>query len=80
MKKIQLKISGMTCGHCAQTIHNKLALTNTFNKIDIDYKTGIGTLFIEKEISEVVLKKIIDASFPANSPYKVEEYSVEYLM
>ncbi len=79
MKKIQLKISGVGCEYDAQTIP-KLALTNTFNKIDIDYNTGIGTLFIEKEISEVDLKKIIDYSFPANSLYKVKEYFVENLM
>ncbi len=70
MKMLQVKIKGMSCGHCVSSITKALE-SNQATDIKVDLETGLvsweGELSVEK-----VLELADDLGFePADNPFKI---------
>ena len=58
LRKIQVKITGMYCKACEETIKQTLKETPGIKETKIDYKTGLGTIIYEdQKISRVQIIK-----------------------
>jgi copper chaperone CopZ len=44
MKTIQLKVSGMTCGHCVQTVRSALTVVEGVQDVDVSLPDGRATV------------------------------------
>ena len=61
---VYLKIDGMTCEPCAQTLEKKFSKEDTIESVSINWKKGTGKL-IQKpgmRIKDVTIEKIVDWS------------------
>jgi copper chaperone CopZ len=44
MSKVEIKIEGMTCGHCAMTITEELSGLAGVLNVQVDHEKGIATV------------------------------------
>lgn len=58
-QEVSLKISGMTCDHCASGIEKKISSINGVLDQDVSYKDGLGTFKYDPE--KVAKEQIIEA-------------------
>lgn len=58
MKNITLKVSGMTCGHCVNSIETELKEKNVSAKVDLKNKT-VAVQFDENKIKEAEIKSLL---------------------
>lgn len=61
---VKLKIDGMTCEPCAETLMKKFSKEDTLSSAAVDWETGEGIL-IQKDgqhIKDVTIEKIVDWS------------------
>lgn len=63
MKKIKVKVGGMTCGHCKATIEKSLSEVAGINQADADVNTGEVTIVGEDFDIDVIKKKIIKLGY-----------------
>lgn len=65
MKKITVPIKGMHCRSCEILIESGLKKIPGVNKVDVSHKTGIASLFCERDIpaSEIIRQTIKDAGY-----------------
>lgn len=47
MSKVEIKIEGMTCGHCQMTVTNELATLEGVKNVTVDHT--LGTAIVESE-------------------------------
>lgn len=60
MKTIALKVSGMSCGHCVNTIQNAIQQAGGLAKVDLPNQT-VSLTFDEAKVSLETLKKTIES-------------------
>lgn len=68
---IKLKISGMTCGHCAQHVTDELKEIQGIDRVSVILNAGgVSTvdMFISKEISDAEINEAIAEA----GDYKIE--------
>jgi copper chaperone CopZ len=58
MKKTEIEIQGMTCGHCAMSISKELALVPETTVIEVNHQSGKA--LIQSEASEGDLAAAIE--------------------
>jgi copper chaperone len=58
MKNITLKVSGMSCGHCVNSIETSLKEKNVTAKVDLKKKT-VNAQFDENKIKEAEIKSVL---------------------
>lgn len=60
---MELKVTGMTCGHCEKTIKNALQKLKIKN-VKVDLETGIVSFKENKKVSrETIARAIIEAGY-----------------
>jgi copper chaperone CopZ len=57
-KELNLKIDGMTCGHCAMSVTKELSKLGGASDIKVDPQGGFATLVVDESVAE---KSIEDA-------------------
>ncbi len=60
MKTILLNVSGMSCGHCVNTIQTAVQQAGALAKVDLPNNT-VSLTFDEAKISIETLKEIIES-------------------
>jgi copper chaperone CopZ len=60
MKKIYVKIDGMSCNHCANKVINALTNIAGISKVKIDLNKKQATIISTKIIEEKILKEVIE--------------------
>lgn len=65
MRQESLKVDGMTCQHCVQTITDALQKITGLNSVEVDLdKKEVGVKFNENETSlQEISDKIIEVGF-----------------
>ncbi len=63
MKTIQLKVEGMSCGHCAKTIENALKGIGADGSVDLSGKTVTVTYDENKTGPESIRNAIEDCGY-----------------
>lgn len=69
MSKTEIKIEGMTCGHCQMTVTNELATLEGVKSVVVDHT--LGTAIVESE--GVSNQQLEDAATEAG--YKAVEFA-----
>jgi copper chaperone len=60
----EIKVSGMSCNHCAMAVTKALASIDGISGIKIDLKSGVVTYAEEKPVDKNIVKsKIADAGY-----------------
>ncbi|GIP33766.1 copper ion binding protein [Paenibacillus sp. J2TS4] len=59
MKSIVLKVEGMSCGHCVNSVEGALEKLGAAGKVDLAAKT-VSIEFDESKISEDTIKNAIE--------------------
>lgn len=54
------KVEGMMCPHCEARVKNTLEAMAEVSKADVSYQSGTATVFLSKNVSDDVLKKVIE--------------------
>ena len=65
MSKIEIAISGMTCGHCAMSVTNELATLKGVANIQVDPRAGTATLDIDGISNEQLSEAVAEAGYEA---------------
>ena len=55
MERIQLKIGGMTCGHCVKSVTNALTSTPGVVSASVDLARGVAEIQHDGTVNESVL-------------------------
>jgi copper ion binding protein len=58
MKRLELKVQGMTCNHCVNTVRRALMSLEGVSDVKVSLETGSVEVFLE---GEVPLQKLINA-------------------
>lgn len=53
MERVQLTITGMTCGHCARTIENHVRKLPGVEEIKVDWETGTAHVVLDPAVTTV---------------------------
>ncbi|TDF99769.1 cation transporter [Paenibacillus piri] len=59
MQSVTLKVEGMTCSHCAQSVEGAVKQTGASGKVDLARKT-VSVLYDESKLSLKVIKDAIE--------------------
>lgn len=59
-KKVTLKIEGMTCGHCANSVTNALNKLEGASEIEVNPQSGEAKLLIDAAVADSDLAKAVD--------------------
>ncbi|NQZ14574.1 MAG: heavy-metal-associated domain-containing protein [Alphaproteobacteria bacterium] len=61
---VALKIDGMTCEPCAQTLEKKFMKEDTIEAVSVDWEEGTATLIQKQDqrIKDTTIEKIVDWS------------------
>ena len=62
MKEISVKVSGMSCEHCANSVKRALAELG-ISQVTVDLKTGLVTMSIADQTMEQISNAIYDVGF-----------------
>jgi copper chaperone len=65
MSKIEIKIEGMTCGHCASSVTKELEGISGVANISVDPKAGIASLEVDGVSNETLSAAIDEAGYKA---------------
>ncbi|RUM30874.1 MAG: copper-binding protein [Aquifex sp.] len=66
MEERELKIQGMTCQHCVNTVKKALSEVEGVSEVEVSLEEGKATVKLEKEVPFETLKKAVE-----NWGYKV---------
>ncbi|MEY4310272.1 MAG: hypothetical protein RLZ71_198 [Actinomycetota bacterium] len=50
-KELNLKIEGMTCGHCAMSVTKELSKLNGADEVKVDPQAGSATLKVADDVA-----------------------------
>lgn len=53
MERVRLKITGMTCEHCARTIAKQLEKDPGVQEVRIDWEKGLGEVVFDPSLTDV---------------------------
>ncbi|MEY3966918.1 heavy-metal-associated domain-containing protein [Aquiluna borgnonia] len=65
MTKLEIKIDGMTCGHCAMTITNELATLEGVISVKVDHTAGNAVVEAEGVSNEQLSEAVAEAGYTA---------------
>ena len=65
MTKTEIKIEGMTCGHCAMSITNEIATIEGVSSVKVDHATGNALVEAEGVSNEQLAEAIEEAGYTA---------------
>lgn len=65
MSKVQIKIEGMTCGHCAMSVTNELATLEGVTNVNVDHAAGTATVEAEGVSNEQFEGAVAEAGYKA---------------
>ena len=69
MKQVEIKIEGMSCGHCTKSAHDFLEGINGINTVTVDLEKQ--NAFIEYDESKLDLNNVLQ-TFNEELPYKAK--------
>jgi copper chaperone len=68
MTKIEIDVTGMTCGHCSQSVTTELVSLEGVTQVQVDHTTGKALVEADVEISdEQLAAAIAEAGYEAAS-------------
>jgi copper chaperone len=59
MQNVTIKVEGMTCGHCVNSVENALKLVGAKGKVDLSAKT-VQVEFDESKLTIEAIKETIE--------------------
>jgi copper chaperone CopZ len=59
LQELQLKISGMTCGHCEKSVASSIQSLDGIERVTVDHRTGLAIVRFEN--SKVTIENIKQA-------------------
>lgn len=62
MKTVELKVSGMSCGHCLNTVRSALAMVQGVADADVSLEAGQATVRADDAVAEDALVKAVERS------------------
>ena len=65
MTKTEIKIEGMTCGHCAMSITNEIATIEGVSSVKVDHAAGNALVESEGVSHEQLAEAIEEAGYTA---------------
>ena len=65
MSKIEIKIQGMTCGHCAMSVTNELATLQGVTNVQVDHQAGKATIDAEGVSNDQLAEAVAEAGYKA---------------
>lgn len=60
--KVEIEITGMTCGHCSSSITKEISALTGVNEVHVDHTTGKALVSGENSLSESDLKQAVEAA------------------
>ena len=61
MKSVTLKVEGMSCGHCVNSIEGALSNITGVDQVKVNLESGtVDVTFNEKEITQEMIEKEIE--------------------
>ncbi len=67
MKEIQLKISGMTCGHCASSVKQALESVDGVVRADVNLQDGSAVVTAEQVDTESLVQAVVEEGYQATT-------------
>lgn len=68
MSKIEISITGMTCGHCAMSITKELKNVSGVTEVAVDHTAGKAVVEAESAVSnEQLAEAVSEAGYTATS-------------
>lgn len=65
MSKIEIKIEGMTCGHCAMSITNEIATIEGVSSVKVDHTLGNAIVESDGVTNEQLSEAVAEAGYSA---------------
>jgi copper chaperone len=65
MSKVEIKIEGMTCGHCAMTITKELSGLGGVSNVQVEHEKGIATVEQDGLSNDQLAEAITAAGYTA---------------
>ena len=65
MTKTEIKIEGMTCGHCAMSITNEIATIEGVSNVKVDHTQGNAIVESEGVSNEQLAEAVEEAGYTA---------------
>ena len=65
MNKIEIKIEGMTCGHCQMSVTNELATLEGVTNVSVDHTLGTAIVEAEGVSNEQFEEAVTEAGYKA---------------
>ena len=65
MSKIEIKVEGMTCGHCEMSVTNELATLSGVQSVKVDHTLGTAVVEAEGVTNEQFEEAIEEAGYKA---------------
>ena len=65
MSKIEIKVEGMTCGHCAMSVTNELATLQGVESVNVDHAAGTATVEATGVSNEELEAAVTEAGYKA---------------
>ena len=60
MKELEIKVKGMVCEGCENSVKNALSTIDGVDNVEANHKTGIVTVKLNKEIEKSIFEEKID--------------------
>ncbi len=65
MSKVEIKIEGMTCGHCAMTITKELSGLAGVSDVKVDHAAGTAVVEVSGVSNEQLSEAVTEAGYTA---------------
>lgn len=65
MSKTEIKIQGMTCGHCAMSITNEIATIEGVSAVKVDHVAGNAIVESDGVTNEQLAEAVAEAGYTA---------------
>lgn len=65
MSKIEIKIEGMTCGHCQMSVTNEIATLEGVKSVNVDHTLGTAVVESDGVTNEQFEEAITEAGYKA---------------
>ncbi len=60
MKEIELKVQGMTCQHCVNTVQRAVSSLEGISKVEVSLDSGTVRVSMEKDVPLDIIKRSIE--------------------
>ncbi|MEY4944786.1 MAG: hypothetical protein RL384_730 [Actinomycetota bacterium] len=73
MSKIEIAISGMTCGHCAMTVTKNLVTVEGVTNVQVDHAGGKAIVEVDGVSNEQLSDAVTEAGYVATGFTTINE-------